>query len=290
MVLRILSVLTLVVFCFLIGDVAAASVTSIRYGVSIDELYKLFTDPAKADRDMITLYSGLSSLFRFMIVPGFYFLFTDKDALDFLRPSQRLKIGPSLMIIALIVCLVPVISVVYQLNNSLSFPDWMSGFEATMRANEDRAREYSSVIVASKGVGALMTAIIVAALIPGIAEEIFFRGIVQTKLQSIFRKDYYAVLACAALFSFIHFQFFGFLPRLLQGVLIGYIFLWSRNIWYPVIAHTVNNMIGVLMIYFIGPQVTNPSVANPLPIVVTIASTVLSILLVWLLRKSLIRN
>ena len=53
----------------------------------------------------------------------------------------------------------------------------------------------------------------------------------------------------AFIFSFIHFQFYGFIPRLLLGALLGYALLWSGNIRYSMIMHGTNNALSVLLFY-----------------------------------------
>jgi uncharacterized membrane protein (Fun14 family) len=44
-------------------------------------------------------------------------------------------------------------------------------------------------------------------------------------------------------------QFFGFLPRMFLGALFGYLFVWSGNILFPMLAHFFNNAIMVLALY-----------------------------------------
>jgi uncharacterized protein len=53
----------------------------------------------------------------------------------------------------------------------------------------------------------------------------------------------------AILFSAIHFQFFGFVPRMLLGALFGYIYYWSGNLTLAILAHFVNNGVSVLALY-----------------------------------------
>ena len=58
-----------------------------------------------------------------------------------------------------------------------------------------------------------------------------------------------SVWVTAFIFSFIHFQFYGFIPRLLLGALLGYALLWSGNIRYSMIMHATNNALSVLLFY-----------------------------------------
>src|SRR5690606_6262686 len=72
----------------------------------------------------------------------------------------------------------------------------------------------------------------VISIVAGLSEEIVFRGILQTKLWQWFGNVHVAIWVSAFLFSAIHMQFFGFVPRMLLGALFGYLFYFSGNIWY----------------------------------------------------------
>jgi hypothetical protein len=48
----------------------------------------------------------------------------------------------------------------------------------------------------------------------------------------------------------MHFQFYGFFPRLLLGALFGYLFHWSGTLWIPIFAHFVNNAAAVMLSYY----------------------------------------
>ena len=96
--------------------------------------------------------------------------------------------------------------------------------------------------------------LLVVALIPAVAEEMIFRGIVQQTLESWLKNPIYAVWVAAAVFSFIHFQFEGFLPRMVLGLVLGYLYYWTRNLWIPILAHFVNNGVQVVAAYFMPEQ------------------------------------
>ena len=68
------------------------------------------------------------------------------------------------------------------------------------------------------------------ALIPAIAEEFIFRGVFQNIFNNLFRSHHSAIWVTAFLFSAIHFQFFGFIPRFILGLAFGYLYFWGRNI------------------------------------------------------------
>ena len=92
--------------------------------------------------------------------------------------------------------------------------------------------------------------ILVIALVPALGEEMIFRGWIQRQLMRIINRPHVAIWASAAIFSAIHFQFLGFLPRLLLGVLLGYLYFWTGSLWVSIFAHFLNNGLQVIAQYF----------------------------------------
>jgi membrane protease YdiL (CAAX protease family) len=91
--------------------------------------------------------------------------------------------------------------------------------------------------------------LLVVALIPAIGEEFLFRGALMRILGAWIKKPHLVVWITAFIFSAFHFQFYGFFPRLLLGAFLGYVYLYSGNIWVPITAHFLNNGLAVVMEY-----------------------------------------
>jgi membrane protease YdiL (CAAX protease family) len=89
------------------------------------------------------------------------------------------------------------------------------------------------------------------AVLPAIGEELMFRGVIQRLLTVQFKNYHWGIWGSAFLFSAIHFQFYGFLPRMLLGALFGYMLVYTGSIVYPMIAHFVNNFASLLLAYLI---------------------------------------
>ena len=91
-----------------------------------------------------------------------------------------------------------------------------------------------------------------------------------------------SIWASAIIFSAIHFQFYGFIPRLLLGALFGYLYYWSGNLLIPMFAHFVNNAFGVIMIYLHRHEITDLNVedntAAPLQYVILNAALTVGLL------------
>ncbi len=125
-------------------------------------------------------------------------------------------------------------------------------------------------------VGEFVLGFVVIAVVAGFCEELLFRGIIQTELYRGTKNIHVAVWAAAFLFSAIHFQFFGFVPRLLLGALFGYLYYWSGNIFVPMFAHLVNNGFSVIMVYLnqqgiVDIDVESTDAVAPWPAIVVFA-------------------
>jgi len=100
----------------------------------------------------------------------------------------------------------------------------------------------------------LLLNLVVIALLPALGEELIFRGIIQQKLAASWQQPQLAIWATAIIFSSIHLQFQGFFPRVLLGAALGYLFMWTRNLWIPIFAHFVFNASQILVQYFFYQQ------------------------------------
>lgn len=129
-------------------------------------------------------------------------------------------------------------------NENLPVPD--SGIWQYLREMEDAAAETTKQLLASTSVGGLVAGILVVGVLTGLCEELFFRGAMQKTFTMIGAGPHAAVWITAAVFSFMHFQFFGFLPRLLLGALLGYMMLYSGSVWVSGSIHALNNSLVVL--------------------------------------------
>jgi membrane protease YdiL (CAAX protease family) len=124
----------------------------------------------------------------------------------------------------------------------------MAPVEQWMREQESAAEALTAQLVAGGDVLLLMSNLFVIALVAAVSEEFFFRGALQRIIGLRVRNRHTAVWLTAFLFSAFHLQFYGFLPRMLLGVFLGYLLVWSGTVWLPVLAHFVNNALVLLFL------------------------------------------
>jgi len=172
------------------------------------------------------------------------------------RPASYLKVNRPMdwkflfYSVLLIIAVQSLVSFLGYYNEQINLPESLSSLERAMRELEESARLTTERLLMTDSVSILLFNIFVVAIMAGITEEFFFRGSIQQICRSIVKNKHVAVWITAFVFSFIHFQFYGFIPRLVLGALLGYIFLWSGNLWIAVIVHALNNFFSVLIFHF----------------------------------------
>lgn len=161
--------------------------------------------------------------------------------------QKRLLWGTAIAILS--VSLSPAISVLQLLNQQIDLPASLQGVEDWMKTTETRAQLLTEAFLADTTAGGFLASLLIMAVLPAVGEELIFRGFIQTKLQSIVRNKHLAVGITAFLFSAMHLQFYGFLPRFFLGAVFGYFFCWTGSIWTSIWAHFLNNSIAVTLAY-----------------------------------------
>ena len=185
---------------------------------------------------------------------------------------------------------------VIEWNKSINFPEFMNSFENWAFNKEKELEKITIFLVSFENNWEFLFGILSIALIPGICEEYLFRGVLQKNFYLISKNIHIAVWLSALFFSALHLQFYGFFPRMLLGVLFGYIYYWSGSIVYPMIAHIFNNFFSLTIFYFSQKGLLNENFevsvnSSPkIPMVLIIISAVLFIGFMYLLRKYFLDN
>lgn len=173
---------------------------------------------------------------------------------------------PNLIYIAIMMVLViigqPLINFFAELNQNLVLPDFMNGIEQWMKESEEQAAIITKVFLKMNGTFDLIINLLIIALLPAIGEELLFRGALQPLLLKTTKNKHVAIWLGAILFSAMHMQFYGFVPRMLLGAAFGYIYFWSGNLWLPILGHFINNGSAVVLAYFIGIEKLDNSAEN----------------------------
>jgi len=220
-------------------------------GIPVGEISSILND-LTADRNVnLVKVLLLLNSFGLFVLPPLLFCFIYKlhiPSFFKLNELRTLQLLPILFL--LFVLILPILNVTVELNKLLQLPDWLAGLEQWMRNSEDSAAYKTEALLNMKSYNDLFINIILVAVLPAIGEELAFRGVLQQTLIGKSLNAHWGIWGAAFIFSFIHFQFFGFLPRLLLGAFFGYLFYWSKSLWLPMLAHFINNASAVLIAYY----------------------------------------
>ena len=104
------------------------------------------------------------------------------------------------------------------------------GIEKWMKDAEESAAEITKAFLDVKTIPGLVFNVFMIAFLPAVGEELLFRGIIQRIFTDMTKSHHWGIWISAILFSAMHFQFYGFVPRVLLGALFGYLLVWSGSI------------------------------------------------------------
>lgn len=154
----------------------------------------------------------------------------------------------------------PFINFLGGVNAGMHFPEWLSGVEEWMREAEDAAENLTKAFLKVDNIGGLLFNLFMIAVLPALGEELLFRGVIQQLLTRITRNYHWGIWLAAALFSALHMQFYGFIPRMFLGAMFGYLLVWSGSLWLPIVAHFINNAAAVILQYLIDKEKFSSSI------------------------------
>ncbi len=203
--------------------------------------------------------------------------------LEYLSMQRAPKFIPAILAILIILVSLPMVDLSAQWN--LTWP-----VSETMRMQEEVAERMTRDLLKMDSFSTLLLNILFFAVMPAIAEEAFFRSVVQRlmiKMMPVKNGAWVAILVTALLFSAVHMQWLSFVPRVILGFLLGVIYYLSGNLWLSILAHSINNGLQVVLMYLFQMHLmkTDPMASGQSNWLAAIASLVLTALWVWLLQR-----
>jgi membrane protease YdiL (CAAX protease family) len=198
--------------------------------------------------DLLKLVQLVTSL-GIIILPSFIMAyFVSEKPLIFLGLSKKPDFILFLLVVILMMLAIPFINLLGDINQHMVLPKAFSGIETWMKNAEQQATQLTEKIVQVRTLSGLSINLFLIAVLPAFGEELFFRGVFQGIVKD-WKGAVTAIWIGAIVFSAIHLQFYGFLPRMLMGALFGYLFFWSKSLWLPITAHFVNNALATIFYY-----------------------------------------
>lgn len=240
---------------------------------------------------LILKYIQIIQSFGMFIIPAFVisYLF-EGDVKSLFNYGIKPKLSSIAILIIIIIIAIPLINYLVEFNSRLSFPYFLKGVESWMKESELSATKITTAFLNVTTIQGLMFNIFLIGLIPAFGEEFIFRGIFQKIFINMTKNIHIGIFISAFLFSAIHMQFYGFIPRFLLGAFFGYLFQWSGTIWLPIIAHFVNNTFSVVLSFLLNYKIINGNIDSfgtyNSTYIYTSISLLMTTILIFVLYKS----
>jgi len=202
-----------------------------------------------ADVSNLKILQLIQSVGLYVITPLIFAFLIDRKPFAFLKINRTGRTKSYFWVVLTMCAAIPFINLLGFLNQQVVFPEFLRGLENYFITYEKELADLTEKFLTTSSFNGLIFNLFLIALIPAVGEELLFRGTIQQLIGGK-NNQHLAIWITAFIFSAIHFQFYGFLPRFLLGAFLGYLFFWSKSIWLPIVAHFVNNAI-VVIFYFL---------------------------------------
>ena len=246
-------------------------------------------------RSHILLMSTVQCVLAFILPSLLLARFSSKKYESWLHLTKVPSLKSLAGVVIVYLISMPAMEWLIEWNSSIHFPASLSSLEKIFRSWEESGEASTKILLESNGWISVVLGVLVIGILTGFSEEMFFRGGLQgIFIRSSMRKGM-AIWLTAIVFSAMHFQFFGFFPRLLMGAFFGYLLVWTGSLWVPIFAHVLNNSMVVIVSAVTGE--VNTSILDHQsatqyfdPSVTIIGSVVLTFLFLILCRDSIFKT
>ena len=229
-------------------------------------------------------------LFGVTALVGVWFTEDKLNPLKQMLLNKGLSLKQGLIAFLFAVAALPAISMLTEWNKGMELPSFLASMEEMMRQMEESAKEVTDQFLNTSSVGMMFVNLFMIALLPAVGEEMMFRGWLQRVLgKSV---NYHtAIWVSAFVFSAIHFQFYGFIPRMLIGAALGYLYCYTGSLWASIVAHFTNNAVAVISAFLVynGYISINPDLIGTGDTwYLSVASVAVCLALIFMLKKATI--
>ncbi len=248
--IKILGLVFLVLGFLLISSALGIMLAKPIFRMNLAEIYQALSSPDAENLSLVKYFQIIQSIFLFL-VPALIAAWLYSEHMPRYLQADKKPGALTLMLVMLtLIVAIPFLNALALFNSEMVLPPWMHSLEVRIKSMEETAGRLTGLFLSGGDGYTLALNMFMIAVLPALGEEFLFRGIIQRLLTEWTTNKHVGVWLAAFLFSFIHFQFYGFLPRFLLGLYFGYLLVWSSSIWVPVTGHFINNGVAVLYYHF----------------------------------------
>ncbi len=251
--MQLLLIAMLCVFSTVLFSLLASLLVVAFFGFDLNS-FNDYTNPTVIEG--LKLFQLLTAVGLFIVPPIVFEAITTKKPFSGLLLNHFSKPINWGLVIFLMVVSAPLLSWLVEINSQMTMPEFLAPLENWMKQSEQSAEELTKLFLTFHGLGSFVYIMLIVAVIPAFGEEMLFRGVLQKIFLKTFKNYHIAIWVTAILFSALHMQFYGFLPRMLLGAMFGYVFYWSGSLWLSILGHFINNG-SVVVLSFFYPEMMN---------------------------------
>lgn len=200
------------------------------------------------DLKNLQIIQTLSQVVGFLIPAVVYVMLVYKKPFNYLG-FNKIPAWSLLGIVAMFT-IIPFLGMVNDWNDGIVFPESMRAIEEQLRSTQQKSEEIIQTFISQ---GSLFSSLLIIAALAAVSEELLFRSVIQKALIKIFKNAHVAIIVTAFVFSAFHMDFFGFFPRFILGIMLGYMFWMSGSILPSMLMHFVNNAT-IVMLYYLNTR------------------------------------
>lgn len=258
--------------CFFIAQLIS-SVLIVSYYKTVD-LKEISTHPNNLN--ILRAAQMLASVFGFLVPALIFSALKDKKITRYAYADKKFPLLYLFIIPLMLYTVYPLIDSTYFINKWMPWNNWYAAFQ-------DDYKVIVKGLLSGDSLFVLTLNLITIAILPAICEEWIFRGTLQ-RLFSEKMNIHLAVFMSSLFFSFIHFEFSGFLPRIVLGMFLGYLYYYSGSLWVNIYAHVVNNGAQVVFMYLNIKGIYKTDLDNPeMPSILELISYTAVFAIIWYL-------
>ncbi len=247
---KLLLLISMIILAALVTSLAGLLIGKLYFDVDLITLSGYITNPETDEQVIfIKIYQLINQIGVFFIPVILFAFLVNPSVSGYFNLNKRPNTTNMLIMGVVVFTILPFVNYLGDLNQSMVFPESLGWLEEWMKEKEEQAMSLTEAFLQTNTIFGLLVNLFIVALVPALGEELLFRGALLKLFTNISRNIHIAVFFTSFLFAAIHFQFYGFLPRFFIGLILGYSFVITGNLWVPIFVHFINNSASVIVYY-----------------------------------------
>lgn len=213
------------------------------FGFSIQEVLEVQANSPSSLKHAFIFAQGLANVFHFLLAALLFAQLSHPQPFTYLGLRKLQNPMQIFLVLGLMLSFMPLMN---QLGIWLQHFDWGEQSKLSYL----KTQQQLASVMSEHTVPHLVLYLFAFALLPAMGEELLFRGVIMRFSYHNSKNIHLAVLFSAAVFAMAHQSPFNFIPIMLAGILLGYIYYYTGSIWLSILAHFINNAFAVVALFY----------------------------------------